>query len=297
VAALRRSLDVGGPAELVVPHPDLAGDRGLAPYPGERFEVDGRALRHRPLRLWTDLAERLGCRLRLPAPEPPHHVRLVIEPLGAEAPWQRSDDADKYGAAGPFQRLERLEEPTLLLDLLDALAFADPPADARVLSLGVNAGHELDLLAIHAPERADRHRIVGLDLSASALALARARHPADRHRFLNADVADLDRLDLGRFDLVLALALLQSPAVDDRTLIRTLVQHHLNPGGSIILSLPNAHYRGGDLLVGARTRNYREPELGLLIKDLAFYRRYLHQHRFRVRVMGKGEVVVVGKGG
>jgi 2-polyprenyl-3-methyl-5-hydroxy-6-metoxy-1,4-benzoquinol methylase len=217
--------------------------------------------------------------------------------LGAEAPWQRSDDPDKYGAASPFQRLERLEEPTLLLDLLDALAFADPPPDARVLSLGVNAGAELDLLALHAPAHADRHRIVGLDLSASALDLARARHPAPHHRFLHADVAELDRLDLGRFDLVLALALLQSPAVDDRALLRTLVQHHLTPCGSLILSIPNGHYRSGELLVGARTRNYREPELGLLIKDTAFYRRYLHQHGFRVRVMGKGEVVMVGKGG
>ena len=281
---LRRRLSGSDSAELIVPHPDLALGDGAVHYPGEPFEQDGHPLRHRPLRLWIDLAERLGCRLRLPEPVPPHHVRLAFERLGPEAPWHRSDAApdDKYGAASAFARLNKLEEPRCLIDYLEALERAALKPGARVLSLGVNDGKELDVFALLDPELADGLTFVGIDHSAGALGSARARHPAPRHRFIEADVNRLDALEvgafesgtfeLGTFELILALDLFQSPAVDDRALLRTLVQHHIAPGGALILALPNGRYRGGELVYGARMKNYREAELSLLFKDVAFYR-------------------------
>jgi len=134
--------------------------------------------------------------------------------------------------------------------------------------------------------------LVGVDHSASALAVARARFPA--FQFACADVGALATLGLGTFDLVISLNTLQSPAIDDRAVLRQIVQHHLAPRGAVILGLPNARYRDGELEYGARIPNFRQPELGLLVKDVAFYRKYLQQHGRQVFVTGKHYVLVTG---
>jgi hypothetical protein len=43
---------------------------------------------------------------------------------------------------------------------------------------------------------------------------------------------------------------------------------------------------------GARTKNFSQPELGLLIRDIAFCRRYLQQHRRKVFVTGTHELLI-----
>jgi len=71
-----------------------------------------------------------------------------------------------------------------------------------------------------------------------------------------------------------------------REVLRQVVQRHLAPGGAVILGLPNSRYVDGELAYGARMKNFRQPELGLLIKDVAFYRKYLQQHGRQVFVTG-----------
>jgi hypothetical protein len=41
-------------------------------------------------------------------------------------------------------------------------------------------------------------------------------------------------------------------------------------------------------------RNFRQPELGLVIKDVAFYRKYLQQHDREVFVTGHHDLFVTG---
>jgi ubiquinone/menaquinone biosynthesis C-methylase UbiE len=152
----------------------------------------------------------------------------------------------------------------------------------RVLDLGVNTGEELlafDMLGVSALE------VIGIDQEASALALARQRFP--RYTFINADLNDLGTLELGRFDLILSISTLQSPGVADRELLRQLVQEYLSPGASLILAFSNSRYADGELLFGARLKNFRQAELSLLVKDLAFYKKYLQQHGFQVFITGK----------
>ena len=290
VARVRDLLAADGRAVIVVPHPDLAAGR----YAGEVVETAAGPLVRRPLRSWLDLAERLGCRLTLPQADGALHVSLVFEPLGPEAPWhgRRRDDPERYGAGSAFRRVRKLEEPRFLLDYLEALERAAPPTSGRVLSLGVNAGEELAGFEMLDPEWARSLAFVGVDRAASSLELARDRFPSDRYAFVEADLEQLDALELGQFDLVLALGVLQSRGVDDRALLRSLVQRHLGPAGALVLSLPNGRYRDGELLYGARMRNFRQPELSLLVRDVAFYRRYLHQHRFQVFVTGKYDLLV-----
>jgi SAM-dependent methyltransferase len=274
IAALRR-----GERVFDVLDPDLGRGR----YAGE--VIEGARHVHRPFRVWVDLAERLGMRLLTPRPIESPLVRLTFEPLDRDARLRPSaeDPTEKYGADSEFARISKLEDPGFVIDFEEALARIELPAEPRVLDLGVNTGDELALL-----DGLGDAKIVGIDHSASAIAVARERFPhAELH------VADLNSLPpLGKFDLVISLGTLQSPGVDDREVLRRIVQDHLAPRGAVILGIPNCRYIDGEVEYGTRVVNRREPELGLLVKDVAFYRKYLQQHDRQVFVTGKHYVLV-----
>jgi hypothetical protein len=97
----------------------------------------------------------------------------------------------------------------------------------------------------------------------------------------------MDSLDLDVYDLVIAIDTLQSTGLNGRNLILTLRKKLLKPNGSFILGFPNTRYLDGTIHYGARMRNYTEPELSLLVRDLFFYRRYLQQQGFIVKITGK----------
>jgi len=279
----------------------LDPDLGRGRYAGELVEHAGEPHVHRPLRVWIDLAERLGLRLLTPRGDDADRglVRLRFERLDARRPWDRGGDAgrappggrERYGRGSGYARIAKLEDPGFVLDLAEALDRARLGDRPRVLDLGVNTGDELALIVRRFPAAA----LVGVDHSASALAVARARYPG--FAFVEADLAALPTLGLGVFDLVVSLSTLQSPGVDDREVLRQVVQHHLAPGGAVILGLPNARYVDGELVYGARMKNFRQAELGLLVKDVAFYRKYLQQHHRQVFVTGKHYVLVTGVAG
>jgi hypothetical protein len=292
VAYVQARLGAGaGEVRLAVLDPD----HGRGRHAGEVVEVDGARWVHRPLRAWVDLAGRLGLRLRTPRPAAPPRVELRLERLDPAADWHAApvdDPTEKYGADAPFARIAKLEDPDFLLDVADAVARIGLRPDARVLELGVNRGDVLALLAALVPGLATRGTLVGVDHCRSALAAARARFPGDNARFVAADLAGLAAQGLGRFDLVVAIDTLQSAGLDDRALLRQVVQHHLDPRGAVMIGAPNCRYLDGEVLHGARMKNFRQPELGLLIKDVAFYRKYLQQHGRTVHVTGKYEVLI-----
>jgi SAM-dependent methyltransferase len=295
VARMRRAFAAGATTfELDVLDPDLGRGR----HAGESIVVDGVAYVHRPFRVWVDLAERMRLRLRTPRPAAAPLVHLVFEPLAAVTSDDIArDPTEKYGTASPFARISKHEDPSFVLDMADALERIALPAGARVLDLGVNTGDELALLLELWPALADA-TLVGVDHSASAIAAAHARfanRPAGRTELHVADLAPpgaLLALGLGRFDLVLSIGTLQSPGIDDRDLLRRIVQDHLTPTGAVLLGIPNCRYVDGEVEYGTRMKNFTQPELGLLVKDVAFYRKYLQQHHRQVYVTGKHYVLV-----
>ncbi len=281
---VRAALAGGGPVELVVADPD----DGVGLWPGQRRR-DGAP--QRTWRAWLDLAAALGCSLGTPVPSGQGRVRFALRPLGPEAPWHGASDGDartRYTATDGFAAVDKLEDPGFLLPLLEALERVRPPDGGRVLVLGCHRGDEVAALSLltPAPRGLD---VVGVDHAAGPLALARARFPAAR--FLEGDVNDLPA-DLGRFDLIVAIAVLQGRGVDDRALLRRLVQAHAGPTGALLVGVPASRFRAHEVVWGPRTRNFREVDLSLVVQDLATYRRYLHQHRYRTHVGGRYDLLL-----
>jgi SAM-dependent methyltransferase len=288
IAALRErleTLEVGERLTFRALDPDL----GVGLFVGEEIELGGVRYRHRPLRAWLELAERLGCRLHLPEGDGVL-VTLTFSKLG-EASWHGSAnpegerlEAERYGRDSAFSRVQKLEEPTFLLDYTEALERVALGPGSRILSLGTGRGDEL--IPVETLDEGHTLSVTGIDRAESALEIARERFSGSNYCFLCADLGDLGGLELGRFDLVLSVATFQSPGVQGHLLIRKLVQHHLTARGSLILALPNCRYRDGELIYGAKMKNFAKPDLSLLVKDAAFYKKYLQQHRFQVFITG-----------
>jgi len=294
VGWLQRALAAGSTSiTLDVPDPDSEPQR----RPGER-RSDGAP--QRSWRAWLDLAEGLACRCATPQPLGHGRVRLRFEPLGPEADWHRAGasvnsagdaDPERYAAPDGFAAVHKLEDPGFYLPLLDALERVRPPDGGRVLALGCHRGDELAALAWLADPPLQLE-LIGVDRSAGALRAARQRLPGAR--FVQADLAQSEAppAELGRFHLIIAIDLLQSPSIDDKALLRRLVQRHLHDSAALLLGLPNSRFRGGEVTWGARTRNYRSPDLSLLVRDLAAYRRYLQQHGFVTHIGGRYDLLL-----
>jgi trans-aconitate methyltransferase len=282
----------------------------------ERNASTSAPLIHRPWRTWLDLAERLGLRMCTPRAAAPPRLRLRFEPLDRST-LVRGGDAgtEKYGTQTDFARIHKLEDPGLVVDVRDAIervvaarraqiargtddrardipaSPSDVTTHGRVLYLGCNTGDEIVLVRATSPALAGASHI-GIDHSASAIAAARARFANEQNiSFYEADLVTVAPA-LGRFDLIVSIGTLQSPGINDRELLRTLVQDHLAPHGAVLIGLPNCRYVDGEVEYGARMRNFRQPELGLVIKDIAFYRKYLQQHHKQVFVTGKHYLLV-----
>ncbi len=234
--------------------------------------------------MWTELADALVARLAVQIQG--ERLLIVFTALDRDRNLALGEGTEAYGADSGFAQVRKLDDPSFVIDLRDALARAKLAPNATVLDVGVNRGDELALIYEAAPEA----RITGIDHAASALEIGLERWP--RATFTLADVAQ--PLAVGRFDLVIAIGMLQSGSLDDRALLRRLVQDHLEPTGALIIGVPNCRYIDGEVSYGARMRNFAQPELGLVVKDIAFYRKYLQQHHRQVFVTGRNYLFVTG---
>lgn len=273
VAALQQGLANQTELSVVVPDADAVGL-----YAGE---VTAWGV-HRPLHVWTDLADVLGAHLLTPQPLPGGLMRLRLRRYAA----RRSPAEQGYDPTGEWGRVNKLEDPIFLLTFTEALGRVDPPSGGRVLALGMNSGRELQALGLALAER--HFDVVGVDWNAEAVQEAARRFPA--WRFVQADVMELP--PLGQFDLVLGLSLLQSPGVRADVLIASLRQSYLAPRAGLIFGFPNARYRDGLTSYGARMKNFARPDLSLLMSDVTDVRRRLQKLGYKVYVTGKYEVLV-----
>lgn len=275
--ALRGTLQPGAILTLDAPDPDLGADR----FDGER----GPHGRHRSWAEWQRIATALRCALATPRLAGDGRVLVRLRVLGADD-WQAaapSGDREKYGAASPFARIDKFEQADHLVAFQRALGFVKLPASPRVLAVGAHLGGELVAIErLHGPCA----ELVGLDHAPSAIAAAQAAHPDPPYRFALADLRD--PLTVGRFDLIVAINVLHSPALDGRAVLKRLIRTHLAADGRIILGLPNCRYQGVARRPGGKVR-------GQLFRDVSAYRRYLNQHRFATLILGTSTVLIAGR--
>lgn len=275
---------------LEVLDPDISREH----FAGERLDVAGKSVRYRPYRVWLELAETLGCGVEIKGRTQHQGVpyrELLFYPLPQSSwhqekqPGSHANLRGSYGQRASFSRLQKLEEPTFLSDYQRILRGLGLSPKAQILSLGAGRADEWQLLETLYPEH--QLNYLGIDLEAEALVEAQRRFSGARFQFLQADINQLDTLGLPPFDLVLAIATLQSPSVKADALLRSVVQNHLTAHATLVVAAPNSRYRGSHLQYGAKMKNFQESDLSLLIRDLAYFRKYLNQHRFNVRISGK----------
>ncbi|MHC4934630.1 MAG: class I SAM-dependent methyltransferase [Planctomycetota bacterium] len=293
-----RLLSVGGELALDLRDPELGAGERHAPWPGTARTEPGSSFPeiHRPLRHYLELLRLFPLRPGTPRPHPADPSRLrMVAVRGEESPAARPEDADpraRYAPSAPYRRLDRLEEPEILDDLLYAWSRLASIGGERILSLGVNDGRELDLVREVFPS-AGLPEMWGIDHAAEAIEGARRRFPAEAHRMLHADLAALATLGLPPFPVVVALGVLQCTTVDRDRLLADL-KGLLQPAAGVLFSIPDCHFGADDLLRRPYDRRDPRADRGLVSKDIRYLVRWCHRAGFeRVETFGTYDAFVL----
>ena len=259
-------------------------------YAGTLVTVKGSPYYYRSLRSWMDLAQQLGCRMLTPLKASDTTIMLHFQKLKTDSFHQENptDKSEKYGSHSGFSAINKNEEPAFLLAYMQALNITKLSTRKSVLNLGINRGDEFALIEELLPkEDFENIRFVGIDHAQSAIVAAQKRFSQSNLHFYSHDITKLDALDLGTFDLVISIGTLQSPGINYKPFLMELVKNHLNDKSALILGFPNSRWIDGEMVYGAKMRNYRESDMSLVLSDIDFAKRYLQQKKFTVRISGK----------
>ena len=286
VQVLESALEKSTRVSLEVLDPDPYN--GL--YAGTMVTVKDTQYCYRSLRSWLDLAQQLGCRMLTPLKISDTTILLHFQKLQTDSFHQENpiDKSEKYGSDSSFSAINKNEEPAFLLAYMQALNIAKLSTRKSVLNLGINRGDEFALIEELLPkEDFENIRFVGIDHAQSAITAAQNRFSQSNLHFYSHDINQLDTLNLGKFDLIISIGTLQSPGINYKPFLMELVKKHLNDNGAIILGFPNSRWIDGEMVYGAKMRNYRESDMSLVLSDIDFAKRYLQQKKFTVRISGK----------
>jgi cyclopropane fatty-acyl-phospholipid synthase-like methyltransferase len=271
--------------EFEVLNPDLFTSH----YAGTVVEIENQKYLYRGYKTWMDLAQIFQCRMLTPQPKSSHTVLIRFEKLNTEDSFHASLDTkqEKYGTESLFAQIHKNEEPAFLAHYLKALENVTINKRLRILNLGVNSGDEFEIIKEYATNFQNME-LVGIDYSPSAIHLAKEKFSACGNiSFYTHDINELDSLQLGEFDLIISIGTLQSSNLEFYPLFMSLVQNYLKKEGAVVLGFPNCRWIDGEMVYGAKAKNYSFSEMSLLYKDVVFCKKYLQQKKFRVTVTGK----------
>ncbi|MEE8589538.1 MAG: methyltransferase domain-containing protein [Sulfurimonadaceae bacterium] len=285
-STLREQLEGQSGVQFEVLNPDLFSGA----YAGKEVSLNGKTYLYRSLRSWFDLAANLHCRMLTPMSASEQTITLRFQKLETHSFHQDSPEekSEKYGIDSSFSAINKNEEPAFLSAYTQAIDVAKVATKKRILNLGVNRGDEFALIQELLPqETVEDIEFVGIDHSKSAIEEAQNRFQAPNMHFYCHDINTLNELNLGKFDLIITIGTLQSPGINYKPFLMDLVQNYLSEDGAIILGFPNSRWIDGEMVYGAKMRNYRESDLSLLLSDIDYAKRYLQQKKFTVRINGK----------
>ena len=276
--------------EFEVLNPDLASST----YSGTNIVIDGIEYLYHGYKAWLDLAQILQCKMLTPTLHSKSTIILRFEKLNLDVSFHKSevDKEEKYGSKSIFFEIHKNEEPAFLAHYLKALQNVTLNKRTRILNLGVNSGDEFEIIQKHA-DNFENLELVGIDYCPSAIDAAKEKFKEYSNiSFYTHDINHLTALGLGEFDLIISIGTLQSTNLSFNEVLMSVVQKHLKRDGAMILGFPNCRWIDGEMIYGARVKNYPFSELGLLYKDVIFSKKYLQQKKFRVTITGKDYIFI-----
>jgi len=260
-------------------------------YAGDKIIIENKSYIYRGIKSWTDLAELLMCKMLLPKKDEYPLVVLTFKRLHIKKSFHSDrpkNKTEKYGINSNFFSIHKMEEPSFLYYYKQALDNVNIEERKRVLNLGVNRGDEFEIIknSLDA-SRYKKMELVGVDHSKTAINYAKSILKEKNVKLYVEDINNIKYLNLGKFDLLISIGTLQSPSINFKPFFMSLVQDYLEDNAAIILGFPNCRWIGGEMLYGAKVPNYNMSEMGLLLNDVIFCKKYLQQKKFRVTVTGK----------
>ena len=288
IRTLRENLHTCKPKQVItfsVLNPDIESSL----YNGNLVTCKDRQYIYRGYKSWIDLAHLLQCRMLTPTIIDESHVAIRYEKLNPDSSFHKNivDKEEKYGKESIFSKIHKNEEASFISTYLQALQNVDLNKRIRILNLGVNSGDEFEAIREYA-ENFKELELVGIDYCSSAISAAKEKFKKSPNITLHvADINELNMLNLGTFDLIISIGTLQSSNLEYNKLLMSIVQNQLKKEGAMILGFPNCRWVDGEMIYGAKVKNYAFSEMGLLYKDVIFAKKYLQQKKFRVTITGK----------
>ncbi len=269
----------------------LDPDRHQGLYAGSTVVLDGVPYLYRGLHAWMELAEILSCRMLVPQRVEKPLLELTFQKLEQDASFHLdrvSEKKEKYGVTSNFFAIHKMEEPSFFHYYTQALENVHVETKKRVLNLGINRGDEFEVIRKHLDVNKYKDiDFVGIDHSKTAIEYAEGLFEEDNVIFYAEDINEIDRLQLGKFDLLISIGTLQSPSINFKPFFMDLVQNYLTKDAAVILGFPNSRWIGGEMVYGAKAPNYAMSEMSLLLNDVIFCKKYLQQKKYRVTITGK----------
>ncbi len=246
---------------------------------------------------WVNLAELHHCRMLTPIKiennRENSQVQLTFKKLDINDSFHNNNNKiinreEKYGTSSKFFDINKNEEPTFLYAYHQALMAVKIENRKHILNLGINKGDEFELIQqIVSPSIFEKITFTGIDHSCSALTYAKERFSKNNMNFYKHDINKISELNLKKSDLIISIGTLQSPTINFKPFLMSLVQEHLTYDGAFILGFPNSRWIDGELVYGAKAPNYPYSEMSLLFNDVIFAKKYLQQKKFRVTLTGR----------
>ncbi len=270
--------------EFEVLNPDL-----YSSYNGNIFTIEGEEYIFRGYKSWLDLAQLLQCKMLTPKVLKDHTICIRFQKLNNDSSFHKTitNKEEKYGQNSIFSQIHKNEESSFIYYYLQALKNVKLDTRLRILNLGVNSGDEFEAI-LSLSKNISNLELVGIDYCPSAINKAKVMFTEYKNiSFYTHDINDLESLDIGKFDLIISIGTLQSSNLEFNPLLMSIVQNQLKRDGAMILGFPNCRWIDGEMIYGARVKNYAFSEMGLLYKDVIFSKKYLQQKKYRVTITGK----------
>ena len=204
--------------------------------------------------------------------------------------------SEKYGVGSEFFSIDKTAQFSFLYHYREALKFVNIENKKRILNLGVNRGDEFkviqEMLTI---SKFKKKEFIGIDYSLSAIEFAKKDFSHNNVDFICHDINTLNKLSLGKFDLIISIGTLQSTNINFNTTFMSIYQNYIEKGGAIILGFPNCRWIDGEMIYGAKAPNYAFSEMSLVLKDIHFCKKYLQQKKYRVIITGKDYLFLIAR--